>query len=108
MIGNPVAPTGSTAETAVSWSYETNDITDGVDKKEIKKLLLRAELQTGATLKLEIKYDSGATWTTVSNLTAAVKKSYYLPVLPRRCDHFRLRMPYFVIRDYLKVFVGLF
>ena len=91
-IGNPDAPSGSTAETSVAWSYETGDITDGVDKKEIKKLLLRAELQTGATLKLEIKYDSGGTWITVKQLTAAVKQSYYLPVLPRRCDHFRLKI----------------
>ena len=76
----------------MAWSYETNDITDGVDKKEIKKLLLRAELQTGAALKLEIKYDSGTAWITVKQLTAAVKQSYYLPVLPRRCDHFRLKI----------------
>jgi hypothetical protein len=92
VIGNPDAPSGSTAETSVAWSYETNDITDGIDKKEIKKLLLRAEIETGAALKLEIKYDSGSTWITVKQLTAAVKQSYYLPVLPRRCDHFRLKI----------------
>lgn len=93
VIGNPVAPTGSTAETNMPWSYETGDIYDeDVNKKEVRKLLLRCTLETGATLKLEIKYDSGSTWTTVSDLTAAVKKSYYLPVLPHRCDHYRLKM----------------
>lgn len=93
VIGNPIAPVGSVAETSLAWLYETGDITEGdVNKKEIKKLQLRCELDTGATLKLEILYDSGSTWILVKELTAAVKQSYYLPVIPHRADHFRLRL----------------
>lgn len=92
IIGNPAAPTG-TAEASLPWSYETGDITEGdVNKKEVKKLQLRAELETGATLKLEIKYDSSDAWILVKNLTAAVKQSYYLPVIPHRSDHYRLKI----------------
>jgi hypothetical protein len=93
VIGNDIAPAGSTAETPVPWLYETSDMYEGdVNKKEVKKLQLRAELNTGATLKLEIKYDSSDTWVLVKDLTSAVKQSYYLPVIPHRADHFRLRL----------------
>ncbi len=93
VIGNPVIPSGATAESSVPWVYETGDITEGdSNKKEVKKLQLRAELETGATLKLEIKYNSSATWITVKQLTAAVKQSYYLPVIPHRSDHYRLKL----------------
>lgn len=93
VIGTPSAPSGSTAESSLAWSYETGDITEGdVAKKETVKLIIRCELETSATIKIEILYDSGSTWVTVKDLTAAVKQSYYIPLLPRRCDHYRLKI----------------
>ena len=58
------------------------------------------DLVTGASLTVKIKFDSGrlgspsdtnGSWETVSVLTATVKRSWYLPIIPRRSDHFRLR-----------------
>lgn len=93
VIGTPSAPSGSTAESSLAWSYETGDITEGdVAKKETVKLIIRCELETSAKIKIEILYDSGSTWVTVKDLTAAVKQSYYIPLLPRRCDHYRLKI----------------
>lgn len=91
VIGNSDPPTGSTAETSIPWLYETGDIFENdVNKKDVKKILLRCTLETGATLKIEIKYDGGS-YVTVKELTAGVKQSYYIPLIPRRCDYYRLK-----------------
>ena len=93
--------TGPT-ETAVNWYAELGDYymttSDGrsskssPNKKHITKILIRLELPTGSTAAVHIKYDSMGDWMLVANLTATIKKSYYLPVVPRRCDHFRLKL----------------
>lgn len=79
------------AET-VSWMYETNDLYENdTNMKAVGKFLIRTELSQGASQKIEIKYDNGE-WKTIANITAAAKTSYYLPVIPRRCDMYRLRL----------------
>lgn len=92
VIGNPVAPTGSTVESSLPWLYETGDIFENdANKKDVKKILLRCTLEIGATLKIEIKYDGGS-YVTVKELTAGIKQSYYIPLIPRRCDYYRLKL----------------
>ena len=61
------------------------------NRKAVSKLLLRLSLM-GASVTVKIQYDSSGTWKSVATLTAAGKRSYYLPVVPHRCDHFRLRI----------------
>ena len=76
----------------ISWKYETNDLYENdTNMKAVGKFLIRTELEQGASLKIEIKYDGGE-WKTIANITAAAKTSYYLPVIPRRCDMYRLRL----------------
>lgn len=98
LCGNPRSPSG-TQESAVQSVVEFADFTEdasapkyGANKKGIGKIQLRVELDTGATLQIQIKLDSEATWTDVKTLTAEKKRSYYLPIVPRRCDHFRIRL----------------
>ena len=87
------APAGSTAEGSVSWEAEFSDFTDGSpDKKGVERLQIRCELGALATMTVMLKYDSGATWETVRTLTAGTKKSCVLPVIPRRADHYRLKL----------------
>lgn len=71
---------------------------DSPDKKGISKLFFRVELQKGASLTLKINYDSEIDdsgqreYKTVKTVDATNKKSFTLPVIPRRCDHFRIRL----------------
>ena len=94
-----------TAEAAVSWWVELGDYygthtvnrssRPSPNKKGISKLLVRFELPAGSTASILIRYDSKGDWTTVHSITAelsARKQSWYLPVVPRRCDHFRLKL----------------
>ena len=62
------------------------------EKKTVSKLLIRLELDEGANLKIEMQFDSDGIWQPVKELYAEKKRSYYLPIIPRRCDHFRIRM----------------
>lgn len=96
------APSTATAEAKVEWFAEWADFyeyttysstsTATPEKKIISKLLLRLELDEGASLTVEIQYDSSGLWHEVKTLLAEGKRSYYLPIIPRRCDHFRIRL----------------
>ncbi len=63
------------------------------DKKYVSKLTLRMTLPTTSTFKAEIEYDSSGEWKTiVEDLHGNGLASFNLPILPRRCDHLRLRI----------------
>lgn len=82
---------GGVAE--VSWMAQTGDFYDnGLDKTQTVRLQLRAELEAGSTLAVEIQFDSSGTWLPVGALQASQTRSVALPIAPRRCDHYRLRL----------------
>jgi len=93
ITGNILNPSAFALEEDFAWYAEFGDCTDGSpNKKSVSKLQLRLELDTGASLSVQMKYDSGGTWETVSTVAAAGKRSVYLPISPRRCDHYRLKL----------------
>ena len=86
-------PSGSTAETALSSIAEFGDFTEAnPNKKQTAKILLRISLNSGASVSVYVKYDGEDTWTLVRTLSAAVKKSYYIALPPRRCDYYRIKL----------------
>ena len=87
------ASAAGTAEGAVSWYAELGDYTrQSPKRKGLSKLLLRLEPGTGSSVTVLIRYDGRGDWETAATITGAGKGSRYLPVIPRRCDHFRLRL----------------
>lgn len=100
-LGLAEAPAGASAETGMVSFVETGDFTENdPNRKGTAKIQIRGELGAGASLVVKIKFDSGRIgspsdtkggWETVATLTATVKRSWYLPIIPRRSDHFRLR-----------------
>lgn len=92
MGGNIRTIPNGTKEEAVASMVEWGDFVESdPNKKGVSKLQLRIELDEGASFALYVQYDSSGEWEQVKMLTAARKRSYYLPVIPRRCDHFRLK-----------------
>ena len=61
------------------------------NKKGVSKIGIRCETEVNATVSVQIKYDSKGEWQEVRTLSGTTKRSFYLPVIPRRCDHFSLR-----------------
>lgn len=101
-------PEGTTLEPSVEWMAEFTDYTDDDPyKKGIAKILVRVELDAGATMDTYMKFDS-QDWIKVNGtLTTNVKRSYYLPIIPRRADHYRIKFQgtgncwiYSVAREY--------
>ena len=87
------APEGATLEGAIDWQAETADFYLGnLNRKWLIKIQLRLEAEAGAQMAIFAQWDSSCIWEPVANLTSSNKRMYYLPVIPRRCDHFRLKM----------------
>lgn len=96
------APEGCVRETPFAWSAEWADFYEYSgsssssaaipQEKGIGKLLIRLELDEDAQVDLLIQFDSDGMWRTVHSLDAHTKRSWYLPIVPRRCDHFRIRL----------------
>lgn len=86
--GNPLEE-----EEKVPWMVETGLIGMAMpDMKYISKLLVRMSLEEGASVKVMIQYDSIGDWERVCEMTATSLRSFSVPIRPRRCDHFRLRI----------------
>ena len=88
------APEGAEPEEAVEWMAEFADFTeDDPNKKGVSKLQIRLELEEGATVTVWMQFDSDGMWRQVRTvLGEGMKRSYYLPISPRRADHYRLKL----------------
>ncbi len=91
-------PEDSTPEGPFQWMAEFGDIVEdntagaSPNKKGYSKLQIRLELDEDAEATVWISYDTAITWQQVSTLKPKVKRSYYLPIIPRRADHIRLKI----------------
>lgn len=61
-------------------------------KKGVTKIGITAELEGNAMLEVKIQYDSLGQWQTVKKLEGTERNSFYLPLIPKRCDHFKLKL----------------
>lgn len=62
-------------------------------KKGVSKIFLRIELGENSTAQAEMMFDSSGIWEEVHTITqTTAKKSVTLPIVPRRCDHYRIRL----------------
>lgn len=101
ITGNIQGAPGGEAEGPVEWFAEFGDFTEyaksypqyGANKKGVGKLQIRLELDEGAEVKVYIQFDTDGNWQRINGaLGVGVKRSYYLPIVPRRGDHYRLRL----------------
>ena len=88
------APEDATQEAAPEWMAEFSDFThDDPNHKGVSKLQLRLGLENGSRVTVLIQFDSDGVWRSVRALEGkGEKRSYYLPIIPRRCDHYRIRL----------------
>lgn len=85
-------PEGAAAEASVQSMAEFGDFVESdPNRKGTSKLQIRIELDAGATVTIMMQFDSDGIWREVQTLTATVKRSFYLPIIPRRSDHFRIK-----------------
>jgi hypothetical protein len=88
MLGSGTADTGK-----VAWMAQTGIIgTDMPDMKYISRLTIRMSMEIGAKVRFLVQYDSMGGWEQVGVMNGTGMRSVSVPIKPRRCDHFRLRM----------------
>ena len=102
-------PEGVATEADIEWMAEFADFTEeDPNKKGVSKIQIRLELDEGATVEVWLMFDSDGVWRRVSSaVDEGVKRSYYLPIIPRRADHYRLKLTgtggcrvYSLVREY--------
>lgn len=62
------------------------------NKKQIAKLQVRISIDAGASVTFWMMFDSSGTWEEINTIESQVLRSYYLPLVPRRCDHYKIKI----------------
>lgn len=84
---------GTPDEDAVAWSATTGLCGyRAVGRKYVSRFNLRMLLPRGSDMEVELEYDSSGVWERQGHITGSGTCSFLLPVRPRRCDHFRIRL----------------
>lgn len=90
---------GEKYEDSVSWHAESGVIGyDMPDNKYVSRFNLRMKLGDGAKVRLMTQYDSetdesgAVVWHDQGEVAGNGLDAFIFPVIPRRCDHFRLRL----------------
>lgn len=79
-------------EGSFDWAFETGVIGyEDADEKYISRFNVRLCAEAGANIDVYIKYDSGE-WEHKSSMTSYTRRSFTLPIRPRRCDHMQIRL----------------
>lgn len=84
---------GTQDEDKVSWMVQTGIIgTDMPDMKYISRLTVRMSLELGARVRFLAQYNSMSGWEPLGTISGTNMRSFSIPIRPKRCDHFRLRI----------------
>lgn len=80
-------------ETEIEWSATTGIMGyTTVEQKYVSRFNLRMKLPVGSAMDVYIQYDSDGIWEHVGHIKGAGTKTFMIPVRPRRCDHFQIKM----------------
>ena len=84
---------GTVDEDKVEWMAESGVIgTTSPDKKYVSRLNVRMSLGIGTRVYFFVQYDSFGEWEHLYTMTGTNLRSFSVPIRPKRCDHFRLRI----------------
>lgn len=84
---------GVTDQKPIKWMAETGTLgLSSPDKKYISRLNIRLVMEIGARAVFSVQYDSSGIWEQICSLTGHNLRTFTLPVRPKRCDHFKLRI----------------
>lgn len=80
-------------EQDIPWQADTGAIGYAdPEQKYVSRLTLRMELPEGSAMDVYLSYDSDGIWHHAGHLMGTGTGSFTLPLRPRRCDHFRVRL----------------
>ena len=62
------------------------------DSKYVARINIRLSLELGTNVDFYIQYDSSGEWIHMFNMSGSGTRSFSVPIIPRRCDHFKYRI----------------
>ena len=84
---------GAAPEETIEWYAETGDMLVNMpDNKYVSRIQIRAGVDKGSTIRLDVQYDSDGTWIKIFERGYSRKASFTVPIIPMRCDHLRMRI----------------
>ena len=89
-----VKGTKGVRETApIKWGAETGILgATTPDNKYVTRIDVRMAMAKGSRVSLYIEYDSMGEWERLMGIEGLTLNTFTIPVIPRRCDHFRLKI----------------
>jgi hypothetical protein len=62
------------------------------DNKYVANINLRITLEFGTNVDFYLQYDSGDEWEHKFNMSGTGTRTFSVPIIPKRCDHFRYKL----------------
>ena len=62
------------------------------DNKYVGRITMRLTMEVGTDVGFFLEYDSSGVWEHKFSITGSGTKTFSIPIIPRRCDHFRYRI----------------
>lgn len=84
----------TSGEDGIDTMVEFADFCDHTTRKKgLEKIVLRLEVDKDTTLNIRVQYDSDGQWHTVRRVEGRMTKGQIeVPLVIRRCDHYRIRL----------------
>lgn len=80
-------------EKPFGWNVESGAIGySSPDNKYVARINLRITLEFGTNVDFYLQYDSSGEWEHKFNMSGKGTRTYSIPIIPRRCDHFKYRI----------------
>jgi hypothetical protein len=81
------------AEDKFGWYVESGAIGySSPDNKYVGRINLRITLEFGTNVDFFIQYDSNGEWEHKFNMSGKGTRTFSVPIIPKRCDHFKYRI----------------
>ena len=80
-------------EGKIAWSAESGNIGYSLpDNKYIARVNIRITLEVGTDVDFYLQYDSSGVWEHKFNMNGKGTRTFTVPVIPKRCDHFKYKL----------------
>ena len=80
-------------EEQFKWYVESGNIGySSPDNKYVSRINVRISLEYGTNVDFYLKYDSTGDWEHKFNMSGTGTKTFTVPIIPKRCDHFNYKI----------------
>ena len=84
---------GKQTEGKFGWMVESGNLGySSPDNKYVSQINIRISLEVGTNVDFYLQYDSSGEWEHKFNMAGKGTRTFSIPVIPKRCDHFKYKI----------------